>query len=46
VAQGARFCNWQPSSLSARGISFAVQAQPETTIASLQTRVVLQHWHV
>ena len=43
VAQGARFCNWQSSSLSARGISFAVQAQPETTIASLQTRVVLQH---
>ncbi len=25
-----------------RGISFAVQAQPEMTIASLQTRVVLQ----
>jgi hypothetical protein len=50
VAQGARFCNWHwqscPLSESARGISFAVQAQaaqrPETTIASLQTRVVLQ----
>ncbi len=42
MAQGARFCNRQSSSLSARGISFAVQAQPETTIASLQTRVVLQ----
>ena len=42
MAQGARFCNWQSCSLSARGISFAVQAQPETTIASLQTRVVLQ----